>query len=444
MVMGEAAVDPKTEEFERRGLESTLGVIVRARLAMMVVLIAFAGWLAYADPAWWRRLLLLALMLILVALDVGTRQRFIRHGFEPMSVRLNLATMAVMQAVMVFATGGLASPILPLMVPASFAASLLIGPSRLRGLVFVVQLSAIALFVVLHFTNVLPSLVPVPLRVPRGPVSVTLVVLGASMAVLITIFGVMGRHLRITATGHLGRLAVTQNAVLSTHRQRLDELTTLCAEIAHELKNPLASVKGLSQLLARGVRSDDVKTADRLAVLQREVTRMQSILDEFLNFSRPLTPLNRTEIDVAALCQELIALHEAMAAERGVHLRMEVQPQVRLHGDDRKIGQVLINLLQNALEAAPSGTVVELSGRREGETILLRVRDHGAGLDPQLRSRVFEPGVTSKRTGNGLGLTIARAIAEQHGGQLRLETPTDGGCRAVLAVPVRAPAVEGS
>ncbi len=423
------------EEFERRGLEGAFKAAVIGRLALLAGITAITLWLAFADPAVWRRVVLGLLLLLIIVGDVQARRRFVRYGVELNLVRKNMAVMAISQVMLLSATGGLASPLLPILLPSAFLSGLLADQWGLRRVVFGLQIPAIAMFAVIHSLESVPSFVPVPFRGEGAPSLTRLLFAAAAMMLLVSVFGSFGHRLRREARRNLEQLQSAQEAALAVHRQRADDLTMMSGEIAHELKNPLASVKGLTQLLARGCSPDDTKASERLGVLQREVVRMQSILDEFLNFSRPLTPLTRTAVDVQAVCADVVSLHEAMSASLALTLHVDVEPDLVAQGDARKIGQVLINLLQNALEVSPPESEVWLRAVAQSDGVLIEVRDAGPGLSLDVEATLFEPGVTTKADGNGLGLTVARAIAEQHGGTLTLANHPEGGCIARLFIP---------
>ena len=335
-------------------------------------------------------------------------------------------------------TGGVDSPLLYVAPLIGTFLALFIGPR------FALGWAALASVVVwglaaLHWSglvsNLVPSLFGGAARVSNGALLLT-------RAVVVSIalgWGVlMGWAMQRTWRMATARALEARDEVLSTHEESTKQLTTLAGEIAHELKNPLASVKGLAALLEKDV---DGRAQERLAVLRREVDRMQDILESFLNFSRPLVPLDAQPVALKDAVDNVVALHEGLAREKGVTFNVEDWGAGEVKADPRKVKQVLINLVQNALDASPRGGVIDVLVARDGEAgARVSVRDRGPGLDAAQAERVFEAGVTSKPTGNGLGLTVARLLARQHGGDVKLSPREDGaGAVAELKLPAAPP-----
>lgn len=424
-----------------------LSRLVRLRGLFLPLLLAFASWIGLSDTAPWRKILMLVIagvMTTLIVHDVIWTWRS-RGGRAPTPVVLvpNLVVVACMQHVMIFATGGMASPILPLILLIVVLTGL-VAERRIAWLVVsCIHLPALWIATGVQLSGIV-QLTPTALAWPDGsggqpPVTTLVIATLMSFAIVITtVFG--------TFTAHGLNLMVDEalrarDSALAARNQQARELTTLSGEIAHELKNPLASVKGLAQLIGRELERQEPpsKSVERMQVLRREVDRMQTILEEFLNFSRPLIPLNQREVELRELVDHVVDLHEGVAGERRVQLR--ARGRARAVCDPRKVEQILINLVQNALEVAPAGTAVEIEVvDARPEQVRVHVRDQGPGLDDALRERLFEPGVTGKRDGSGLGLTIARALARQHGGELELDDHSpagNSGCEASLTLPTR-------
>ncbi|HET7825607.1 MAG TPA: HAMP domain-containing sensor histidine kinase [Anaeromyxobacter sp.] len=427
---------PGQEEIEREELSRVFGKLIGARVFVVPVLVGAIAWLVSVEPAAWRRAVLGAVGVLVPLFFVFEWLRFRRRGFTPRAVPYNLAVASVGVCVVAFASGGLGSPFVYVLVPLGIMTGIFVrGAAGIALVAF--QVAAVWACAAIGATGAIRdfnlSVFGGGARV-GGPPSY-LYAHAALVTFVLLMAGAVGRALRGTLETIIRRGLAAQQESLRAHAERAEELTALSGEIAHELKNPLASVKGLAGLLAQQLQ--DGKGAERLGVLRREVDRMQSVLDEFLNFSRPLVPLALGEADVAALCREVAALHEGMAKERGLVVTVH-GAGVRVRCDPRKVKQVLINLVQNALDASPPGGAVELEvGAADDGGGRVAVLDRGRGVDPALAEAVFSPGVTTKPAGSGLGLTIARALARQHGGELALRPRPGGGTRAELVLPAR-------
>jgi two-component system sensor histidine kinase HydH len=430
---------PGYRQIQREELSRLFGRLAGARLVFLPPLLSVALWLAWVEPARWRKILVVAVVSLLSAFFVAEWIRWRRHGFTQGAIPRNLTVAIAGVSLVALATGGLASPFLFVSIPLGVVSGLFV-PWPTNGLLALFQIAATWTFAALGASGAHLELTvfdPGPLPGDRTWLFVTATLLSFVYAFA----AAAGRAIRWSFDRMVQRTAAAQDESLRAHAERAEELTALSAEIAHELKNPLASVKGLAGLLAQHL--PEGKEAERLRVLRREVDRMQTVLDEFLNFSRPLVPLALGDTDVGALCREVAALHEGMARERGVEIavRADAAP---VRCDPRKTKQVLINLVQNALDAAPAGSAVELEVVRDSGGARVRVLDRGRGIPASVSGAVFSPGVTTKAAGSGLGLTIARALARQHGGDVALAPRPGGGTAAEVTLPGGAAARGGA
>lgn len=424
----------RQKAIEREELSRIFGQMVVVRVIVVPVAVALAGWLAWAEPSPWRRAGFFCALVFIPAFFVFEWIRYRWQGLTRGAIAANLAVAVLAQLGVSFASGGIESPFLIVAIPLGFITSVAFKPPA-QLLVPLVQVVAVWVMAWFNASGAIPdfNLAAFGGGARVGTDTSHVWAHAAMLSIVMVAAQLLGRRLRKTYEIILRRQLAAQQESLRDHREQAEELTALSAEIAHELKNPLASVKGLAGLL--GQHLPDGKGSERLGVLRREVDRMQSILDEFLNFSRPLVPLALGDTDVAALCREVAALHEGMARERAVHLAVE-GADVSNRCDPRKVKQVLINLVQNALDASGPGMEVRIAAERnEAGGALVRVLDRGGGVDPNLGERVFAPGVTTKSNGSGLGLTIARSLARQHGGDLLLRSRTGGGTEALLLLP---------
>ncbi|MBN2577312.1 MAG: GHKL domain-containing protein [Deltaproteobacteria bacterium] len=226
----------------------------------------------------------------------------------------------------------------------------------------------------------------------------------------------------------LSRQAESASAQLARDRQ-LKALGEMSAVLGHELRNPLASLKGHCQLLLEKLAADHPGRRGAETVL-RETVRLEKLSFQILEFARTGT-VQPTDEDPVALARA------AAEAAGGGSVRVEVDGETRPWPLDRmRMEEVLSNLLRNAIEASPEDKPVELTVTvRQGQALTYEVRDHGEGLPAGEEARIFEPFFTRKTRGTGLGLALARRIVEGHGGQISAHNHSDGGAVFRVSLP---------
>jgi signal transduction histidine kinase len=218
------------------------------------------------------------------------------------------------------------------------------------------------------------------------------------------------------------------------HSERLIGLGRLAATIAHEIKNPLGIIKATAQRLERV--QDDQKRAELLQFIPEETERLNRILSGYLSIASP-KPTQPERVPIAELLARWMNETFGRTDEDRKRWRVSVEGTGAILADPDAPKQVLINLVNNALDVTPTGEVVEIrwerSGERRGQLI---VADRGPGIPRKLRERVFEPFYTTKAKGSGLGLHAVRMMAERDGGRVKIEENPGGGARFVVEWPL--------
>jgi two-component system, NtrC family, sensor histidine kinase HydH len=216
---------------------------------------------------------------------------------------------------------------------------------------------------------------------------------------------------------------------------RADQLAAvghLAAGVAHEIRNPLTSIKMLVQA---GKEDPRGFIREDLEIIEQEINRMERSLRVFLDFARLPKP-ERSRQDMSALAARTIDLIRGRAAKQRVELRLSAPGDpVNVEADSELIQQVLVNLTLNALDAMPSGGTLEVIVAPAPDHVELSVLDTGTGISAEMMPRLFEPFVSTKDTGVGLGLVISRRIAEEHGGRLTVTNRPGGGASFTLWLP---------
>ena len=226
------------------------------------------------------------------------------------------------------------------------------------------------------------------------------------------------------------RLAEAEGARRSS--ERLAAAGALAAGLAHEVRSPLNAISIAAQRMERSHPRDEdcMEFARRI---RQEVRRLEGVLREFLEFARPVGD-KRENVELSTLTAEVIELLRPEAESRGVHLKLD-HGTATVRADREAVHRSVINLLKNAIQASPQGSAVQLLIDRDANCGRLRIRDAGSGIDPKLADKVFEAFVTSRASGTGLGLSLVKRVAEEHGGSCTLANRKQGGAEACLRLP---------
>ncbi|HEV7732961.1 MAG TPA: ATP-binding protein [Candidatus Binatia bacterium] len=228
---------------------------------------------------------------------------------------------------------------------------------------------------------------------------------------------------------------------LLARADRLSALGTLAAGVAHEIRNPLVSVRTFIQLLPERLADEEFRTSFRNLALG-EIERICALINDLLAFSRP-SPAQLEPSDLNELTQQTIRLLDAEGRKRDVLIGAQLEDTLPLVvADEARVKQVLMNVVLNAIQAAPSHSTVDVRSHFEegpqGRWSVIEVSDVGPGIPAEQVEQIFDPFFTTKDTGSGLGLFIAHRIMTDHGGAILTRARPGGGTVFSILFPAAA------
>ncbi|MBP1728284.1 MAG: integral rane sensor signal transduction histidine kinase [Deltaproteobacteria bacterium] len=217
--------------------------------------------------------------------------------------------------------------------------------------------------------------------------------------------------------------------------EKLSTLGEMAAVLAHEIRNPLGSIRGTAEILKDDYHPGDPKH-EFIEIQIKETERLNRVVEEFLRMAQPQ---QKTEMERTPLGEELatiVTLTAADARERGVVLTLTpTDKDLAVRGDGEKLRQAFLNIVINALQSTPAGGDVAINASRSGSMCEIRFSDSGAGMDGETLGRIFDPFFTTKPDGTGLGLAITRKIIEGHGGTIAVESRVGKGTTVIVRLP---------
>ncbi len=231
---------------------------------------------------------------------------------------------------------------------------------------------------------------------------------------------------------------------VEAERQRMQErmaaVGEMAARMAHEIKNPLASISGSAQVLeSAGTVDEDSQRL--LRILIDESRRLSGILDGFLEYTRPQRAAFGP-CDVSAMLRDCVDLLGRSDEHRDNHrLVLRVPESLSLRGEEHQLRQIIWNLSRNALQAMPDGGELEITAVRKHGRVVLRWSDTGVGMTEEVRRQAFEPFVTTRPGGTGLGLAVVYAAVAEHGGTIAIDSTPGGGTVVTVELPAERVAV---
>jgi signal transduction histidine kinase len=229
------------------------------------------------------------------------------------------------------------------------------------------------------------------------------------------------------------RYQLTESQAIIARQEKLASLGVLAAGVAHEIRNPLTAIKFRLYSLRKSLSGPGADNEDA-QVIANEISRLERIVKDFLQFARPSEP-ELIAVPPQRILQEVHDLLKPQLEKSAITLKLEPSETAWVRADTHQIKEVLINLIQNGADSIGRQGAITLRAHDEDSSVVLEVADTGKGIPAEVQQRLFDPFFTTKEGGTGLGLPIAARIVEKHGGELRYQTQPNRGTTFAIVLP---------
>jgi len=214
-------------------------------------------------------------------------------------------------------------------------------------------------------------------------------------------------------------------------KEKLAVIGQMATAIAHEIKNPLSSLKGFTQLQQEKDKGDE----QYYPIMLNEIDRINGIVNDLLILGKPNTAVKMPR-KLVDLIQYVISVIDPHAQRKDIQFNYNVDDSTVLFCDENQMKQVFINLIKNAMEAMSNGGTVTIQSENNDGRVLISVKDEGCGIPPEILAKLGEPFYTTKQNGNGLGLMVTKKIIEEHEGTFNIESQLEKGTSVNITLPI--------
>ncbi|MCL4536024.1 MAG: ATP-binding protein [Nitrospirae bacterium] len=246
---------------------------------------------------------------------------------------------------------------------------------------------------------------------------------------MITILWVVG-YFFIRASRHSDELRMKM-----AERERLAVIGEMASVLAHEIRNPLGSIKGFAQYLKEQNTDNRTQSTDSLDIIVSESKRLEELTEDLLMYARPIE-VGLQEFDIGELVNEIVtAINKSEGNAKRIDMKVFVPSELNIKSDRDKLKQVMMNIIHNSMDAVDSDGIIEIKAENINNKVTMTIKDNGCGMNKETRDNAFKPFFTTKTKGTGLGLAIVDKLTKSIGGEIKMESEPQKGTVFKIVMP---------